>query len=97
MSVMLIVKTVDHARDSATKAYFNSQGVRRGYELGDTDTVDLLIEEKYSALDKTEDKEEEIEVYYSEKEREMMTGVIDQIRRGSLALLPDDVGGMSQS
>ena len=83
-------------RDSASRAYFNSEGVRRGYSLGDTDTVDLLIEEKYSTLAKPEDKEEDIEVYYSEKEKEMMNVVIDQIRRCSVASLPDDVDGMSQ-
>ena len=71
--------------------------MRRGYELGDTDAVDLLIEEKYSALAKTEDKEDDIEVYYSEKERGLMNVVVDQIRRCSVASLPDDVGGMSQS
>ena len=53
------------------------------------------MEEMYSAVAKTEDKEDDIEVYYSEKEREMMTVVIDQIRRASVASLKDDVDGMS--
>ena len=78
-------------RDSATRAYFNAEGVRRGYELEDTDAVDLLIEEKYSALVKTEDKEEDIEVDYSDKEKEMMTVVIDQIRRCSVASIPEEI------
>ena len=65
--------------------------MRRGYELEDTDTVDMLIEEKYSALVKTEEKEEDIEVDYSEKEKEMMSVVIDQIRRCSVASIPEDV------
>ena len=79
------------SRDSATRAYFNAEGVRRGYELEDTDAVDLLIEEKYSALVKTEDKEEDIEVDYSDKEKEMMTVVIDQIRRCSVASIPEEI------
>ena len=65
--------------------------MRRGYELEDTDTVDLLIDEKYSALVKTEEKEDDIEVDYSEKEKEMITIVIDQIRRCSVASIPEDV------
>ena len=65
--------------------------MRRGYELEDTDTVDLLIEEKYSALVKTEEKEDDIEVDYSEKEKELMSVVIDQIRRCSVASIPEAV------
>ena len=65
--------------------------MRRGYELEDTDTVDLLIEEKYSALVKTEEKEDDIEVDYSEKEKELMSAVIDQIRRCSVASIPEAV------
>ena len=57
--------------------------------------MDLLIEEKYSALANTEDKEDDIEVDYSEKEKEIITIVIDQIRRSSGTSIPDDGEGMS--
>ena len=54
------------------------------------------MEEKYSALAKTEDKEEEIEeVDFSQKEKDLMSVVVDQIRRCSVASIPDDVGRMS--
>ena len=53
--------------------------------------MDLLIEEKYSALVKTEEKEDDIEVDYSEKEKELMSAVIDQIRRCSVASIPEAV------
>ena len=46
-------------RGSGARAYFKDDGVRRGYELGDSEAVDLLIEEKYSLFMKNEKTEED--------------------------------------
>ena len=65
---------------------------RRGYELEDSETVDLLIEDKYSVFTKNETtKEEKIEDNLSEKEKEMISEVITHIRKCSLASLPEDL------
>ena len=79
-------------RDSGTRSYFKKDGVRRGYELEDSEAVDLLIEEKYSAFLKPEaEEEEEIQVNYSEKEREVITEVVTHIRKCSVASLPESL------
>ena len=65
---------------------------RRGYELEDSETVDLLIEDKYSVFTKNETtKEEKIEDNLSEKEKEMISEVITHIRKCSIASLPEDL------
>ena len=65
---------------------------RRGYELEDSETVDLLIEDKYSAFLKNEPtKEEDSEDNLSEKEKDMISEVITHIRKCSVASLPEDL------
>ena len=79
------------SRGSGSKAYFKEDGVRRGYELGNSDAVDLLIEEKYSHYIKNEETEEtEIEEHFSEKEKEVMREVIGEIRKCSVTSLSEE-------
>ena len=59
--------------------------------MEDSEAVDLLIEEKYSAFLKPEAEEEEVEVNYSEKEMEVMTEVVSHLRKCSVASLPESI------
>merc|ERR1719270_72944 len=73
----------ERRESDSSKAYFQGDGVRRGYDIEDTDAVDLLIVEKLAAFEKTEVEEEEEVMDFNEEEKEKLSKIVKTIRGGS--------------
>ena len=73
-------------RGSGSQPYFQVDGVRRGYDIDDSEAIDLLIDEKLAPFEKKEDESEELEEF-NEEEREKLMKVVGSLRRGSVLSL----------
>ena len=73
-------------RGSGSQPYFQVDGVRRGYDIDDSEAIDLLIDEKLAPFEKKEDESEELEEF-NEEEREKIMEIVGTLRRASVLSL----------
>ena len=82
----MIVNYKQQIRDSESQPYFQGDGVRRGYDIDDSEAVDLLIDEKLAPFEKPEEEEDDLEDF-NEEDKEKLMKVVGTLRRASVLSL----------